>query len=110
MTHPGTPSQDPMAEACKYCGAIDRPLLSPGTPPHACRADCQHCGRFWRWVSVLSPAERAIRRLKGQMLAMQAKPPSQAQLSYLQALGDTEAAPETMAEASERIEKLKKGA
>lgn len=107
MAYPDDPTQDPMAEVCKYCGAIDRPLLSPGTGPHACRADCQHCGKFWRWVSVLSPAERAIRRLKGQALAMSKKPPSQAQLDFLAQLGDREAPPSNMAEASERIEKLK---
>ena len=46
-------------------------------------------------------------RRQAVLHAMQARPPSAAQLSFLLALGDTQAAPATMAEASERIEGLK---
>jgi hypothetical protein len=98
---------DPMAEPCRYCGAIDRPLLSPGTGPHACKASGQHCGRFWRWVSLLSPSERVAHRNVARLKAMAQKPPSQAQLEYLRQLGDKLGAPETMAEASERIDQLR---
>jgi hypothetical protein len=101
---PGTAT----AEACRYCGVIDAPLLSPGTGPHACQASCQHCGRHWRWVSLLAPAERQARRIKARWQAMQAYPPSAAQLALLQALGDTATVPETMAEASKRIDSLKR--
>jgi hypothetical protein len=45
--------------------------------------------------------------MKSRLEAMQKHPPSQAQIEYLMALGDTLAAPGTMAEASERIERLK---
>jgi hypothetical protein len=39
--------------------------------------------------------------------AMQHKPPSAAQLAFLQALGDRQAPPTSMATASERIEQLR---
>jgi hypothetical protein len=45
--------------------------------------------------------------MKARLLAMQAHPPSEAQLSFLRELGDKATAPENMAEASERIEELK---
>ena len=100
---------EPGAEACPRCGAIDVPLLSPGTGPHACQASCQHCGRHLRWVSLLAPAERQARRMQGRMQAMQKLPPSEAQLAYLKALGEkAAAAPENMGEASARIEELKR--
>jgi hypothetical protein len=95
-------------EVCRYCGVIDAPLLSPGTGPHACQASCQHCGRHWRWVSLLAPAERQARRTKARLAAMQQLPPSAAQLSFLQELGDKATAPQNMGEASARIEALKR--
>ena len=95
-------------DACPRCGVIDRPTLTQGTGPHAIRASCGQCGRFLRWISVLAPAERVARRLHARLQAMQQHPPSAAQLSFLQALGDTLSAPATMAEASERIESLKR--
>lgn len=97
----------PTAEACRYCGVIDAPLLSPGTGPHACQARCQHCGKHWRWVSLHAPAERLARRTKARLAAMRQHPPSEAQLSFLRELGDKLTAPESMAEASHRIEELK---
>jgi len=109
--HPPRQAYEPgtaTAEACLYCGVIDAPLLSPGTGPHAMRASCGSCGRHWRWVSLLAPAERQARRIKARWQAMQAHPPSAAQLALLQALGDTATVPETMAEASERIDSLKR--
>ena len=101
VPHDG-PGHAPGALPCRYCGVIDRPTLSPGTGPHAIRADCPHCGKFLKWISVLSPTERVMHRAK----AMQQRPPSQVQLDYLQALGDTLAQPATMAEASTRIDRL----
>ena len=97
---------DPEAALCPRCGISDRPTLSPGSGPHACKASCAHCGRFLRWISLLAPAERMAHRLKARLKAMQQHPPSAAQLDFLQALGDRLSAPETMAEASERIEVL----
>ena len=97
------------AETCPRCGAIDRPTLLPGTGPHACKAVCSHCNRFIRWISVLAPSERVAHRMKARLEAMQHRPPSAAQLEYLKALGDQLGAPESMAEASERIEALKQG-
>ena len=71
---------------CRYCGVIDRPLLTSGTGPHRCKATCAHCGRHLRWVSLLAPAERLARRMKARLEAMQKHPPSAAQLDYLKAL------------------------
>jgi hypothetical protein len=47
------------------------------------------------------------RKAKARLEAMRQKAPSEAQLNFLQALGDKLAAPADMAEASERIEALK---
>src|SRR5262245_41681134 len=102
-------SREPGMETCKHCGAIDRPLLTQGTGPHAIRASCQHCGKFLRWVSILSPSERLARRLKHQAQALARRPASAMQLSFLEALGDKAAPPANAAEASERIEELKTG-
>jgi hypothetical protein len=74
---------------------------------HAIRAECSRCGRFFKWVSVLSPSERLARKVKRRLAAMQQRPPSAMQLEYLKALGDKATAPENMAQASERIEALK---
>ena len=101
---PGTTSPHPGTTlCCPRCGVLYRPTLSPGTGPHACKASCAHCGRFLKWVSLLAPAERMAHRRQALLKAMQAHPPSAAQLAYLLALGDTQAAPTTMAEASERL-------
>jgi hypothetical protein len=61
-----------------------------------------------RWISMLAPQERMARKMQHRLKAMQKHPPSAAQLAYLRALGDTLAAPENMAAASERIETLKR--
>jgi hypothetical protein len=98
--------QDQHAVPCPRCGAIDRPILTVGTGPHACKAACAHCGRFLRWISLLAPAERMAHRTLARLKAMQKHPASATQLDYLQALGDTLSAPASMAEASERIDAL----
>jgi hypothetical protein len=97
----------PQEESCPRCGVVDRPTLSPGSGPHAVKASCGHCGRFLRWVSLLAPSERVARKMQGRLRAMQKHPPTQRQLEYLKALGDRLGAPESMAEASERIATLK---
>lgn len=35
---------------CRHCGAVDAPVLGPGSGPHAARAHCRHCGRFVQWL------------------------------------------------------------
>jgi hypothetical protein len=103
------PPQDQNTETCRHCGAIDRPVLGPGRGPHACEARCAHCGKHLRWVSLLAPSERVAHRLHARLQAMRQHPPTEKQMEYLKALGDKLAAPATMAEASERIEALKRG-
>jgi hypothetical protein len=49
------------------------------------------------------------RKMKERLKAMQQRPPSQAQLDYLQALGDQLRTPSSMLEASERIDSLRQG-
>ena len=112
MTHPDPATQpqivpDPEAAPCPRCGMIDRPTLTAGTGPHACKASCAHCGRFIKWISPRAPAERHAHQREAIRMAMAQKAPSLAQLAYLQALGDTQPSPVSMAEASERIEVLK---
>src|SRR5262249_38692584 len=92
--------------ACPRCGAVDRPTIGPGLGPHAFRAVCRHCGSFIRWVSKYSPQELKARRAAARAAAMARRPPSQAQLNYLQTLGDTAPPPTTMSEASRRIDDL----
>jgi hypothetical protein len=102
------PALEPLA--CRRCGAITTPRVSPGTGPHAYRANCPDCGGFMKWLSKYTPEERAARRALGTLAAMTQRPPSAAQLSLLQSLGDTLTSPPgNMAEASQRIETLKKG-
>ena len=95
--------RSPEETPCPRCGAIDQPILSAGTGPHACKASCASCGRFLRWISLLAPSERMAHRLKARLAAMATYPPSAAQLSFLQALGFEGPAPATMAEASARL-------
>lgn len=106
--HKSQPASTPAstAEACRYCGVIDVPLLSPGSGPHACQASCQHCGRHLRWVSLHAPAERQARRVKARHLAMAKLPPTSPQLAFLRALGYAGPAPGSMAEASAAIDEL----
>jgi hypothetical protein len=91
---------------CRHCGAIDAPILSPGSGPHAFRANCSSCAAFVQWVSALTPEERAAKRAAGRRAAMAQLPASTQQLEYLKALGDSLGAPASMAEASERIDLL----
>ena len=51
------PQASHLSAPCPRCGAIDRPLLSPGKGPHACKASCGSCGRFLQWLSLLAPSE-----------------------------------------------------
>lgn len=95
--------------ACLHCGAIDAPTVGPGSGPHAAAALCRHCGRFLQWLSQYPPAERQARRQQARLQATAQKPPSRAQLTFLQALGDDGPLPATMAEASQRIDTLKRG-
>ena len=99
---PSTPPE----VTCLTCGAIDHPTLSPGTWPHHLKASCRHCGQFLKWVSPLSPEKREERQQHFRQKAMEQKKPSQAQLDWLQALGDPGPEPATMAEASARIDAL----
>jgi hypothetical protein len=99
----------PQDAACPRCGVIDTPTVAPGNGPHAFREQCRHCGAFIKWRSQYTPAERDARRQQARQQAMAARPPNQAQLTYLQALGDDGPVPVIMLEASERIDDLKHG-
>src|SRR5262245_51247429 len=92
---------------CKKCGTIDLPLVSAGTGPHALKPSCGACGTPIHVLSARSPEEKAARREAARHAAMASLPPTAPQLAYLRALGDSEAPPATMAEASKRIQKLR---
>ena len=94
--------------ACPHCGTIDTPAIAPGAGPHPYRANCAHCGTFLKWVSPHSPEEREARRQRYRQQALEDKPPSQAQLRFLQILGDDGPPPANMHEASARIDTLKR--
>jgi hypothetical protein len=93
-------------QPCPWCAFPGPHQPGPGAGPHAASLRCGHCGRCIQWLSTRSPAERQARRQQARLQAMAQKPPSAAQLTYLQALGDTSPPPATMAEASERIDAL----
>src|SRR6266702_2436482 len=99
------PPAEPLA--CRRCGAITTPLVTPGTGPHAYKANCPDCGGFMRWLSKFTPEEQAARRESARLEAIAQKPASPPQLDYLKSLGDRGPAPANMAEASQRIARLK---
>ena len=101
-----TPGADPIA--CHRCGAVDPPILGPGSGPHHASARCRHCGHFIQWLSTRPPAERQARRVQALKQAMAQRPPSPLQLAYLHALEDSGPPPASMLEASERIDVLKR--
>jgi hypothetical protein len=102
-------SQQPSPETCARCGVIDVPQLGPGAGPHVARWLCRHCGAFLRWASRFPSSERTTHREAARLQAMAHRPPSQAQLKYLAALGDSGSPPANMREASERIDTLVRG-
>ena len=110
---PVTPAAD-MAQqyateplACRRCGALTIPRVTPGTGPHALKANCPDCGAFMQWLSKHTPAERARRHAQARLDAMAQLAPTALQLKYLKALGDTQPAPANRAAASQRIDQLK---
>ena len=100
------PASEPLV--CRRCAAITVPRVSPGTGPHAYRANCPHCGGFLKRLSRLTPNARARRRELARLEAMQQKAATAPQLAYLKALGDTQPAPANAAEASRRIDALRR--
>ena len=84
---------------CRFCGAIDEPVLTEGTGPHFAGARCRHCHKFLQWLSRYTPAERAQRR-------QAARSPSQPQLDFLVDLNDPNPPPITLVEATARIAAL----
>ena len=94
------------SHTCLRCGTIDHPTIGPGAGLHWRSARCRHCGAFIRWLSHYPPAERQTRHQAARAEAMARQPPSQLQLAYLAALGDSGPPPTTMLEASQRIDSL----
>jgi hypothetical protein len=91
---------------CRHCGALATPEIGPGSGPHHAAVRCQHCHKFLTWLSKYAPDDREARRQAAQRAAMAHKPASLMQLSYLHALGDAGPPPQTMLEASTRIDAL----
>jgi hypothetical protein len=92
--------------ACRRCGAITIPKITPGTGPHALKANCPDCGSFMQWLSKHSPEERARRQAQARLAAMVHLEPTAPQLAYLKALGDQGTPPANRADASARIDQL----
>jgi hypothetical protein len=94
---------------CRRCGAITTPRVTPGHGPHALKANCPDCGAFMQWLSKYTPEERARRQALARLEAMAKLAPTELQLQYLKALGDQGPSPANRAEASQRIDQLKRG-
>jgi len=110
---PVTPAAD-MAQqyateplACRRCGALTIPRVTPGTGPHALKANCPDCGAFMQWLSKHTPEERARRQAQARLDAMGKLAPTALQLAYLTTLGDRNPPPANRAAASQRIDQLK---
>ena len=93
--------------ACRRCGAVTIPRVTPGSGPHALKANCPECGSFMPWLSKHTPEERARRQAQARLDAMAQREPTVKQLDYLRDLGDTQPAPANRAAASQRIDQLK---
>jgi hypothetical protein len=105
----GTSVPTPGELACPRCGVIDHPVVTPyAGKVHAFVARCAHCRRWIKFVSRYAPEVRAARRETSKRQAMAGRPPSADQMKYLRDLGDQQPVPETMQEASERIDQLRK--
>jgi len=89
--------------ACRRCGVLDVPVVTAGAGQHAYLATCAHCSAYIQWLSQYAPEERERRR---QQAAMQRLAPTEPQLAYLHALGDSGPPPANRAEASRRIDHL----
>jgi hypothetical protein len=94
---------------CPRCGCLDVPSLGPGSGQHYARLRCRHCDCWLQWLSRHPAEERCARREQARLQAMAQKPPSEGQLGYLEGLGYSGPRPASMAEASERIDALRKG-
>jgi hypothetical protein len=94
--------------ACPRCGTIDTPTLGPGAGPHWRSARCRHCGAWLGWLSRYTPAERQARHQQARDEAMAQLAPTEPQIQYLRALGDQGLGPANRAEASQRIDQLKR--
>lgn len=82
--------------------------MTRGTGPHYARLNCGRYGTFLKWLSKYSPAEQFARRQHALRQAMAQRPPTAPQLAFLKALGDTQPVPATMAEASVRVDALRR--
>jgi hypothetical protein len=104
---PGTtPTYATEPLVCRTCGAVTTPRITPETGPYDLKSNCPYCGAFLKWLSRLTPEERARRQAQARLDAMAQLAPTAPQLAYLQALGDTRPAPANRAEASQRIDQL----
>ena len=82
----------------------------PGEGPPCVSALCASTAAvFSSGLSQSPPAERQARHQQARLQATAQQPPSQAQLTFVQALGDDDPLPATMVEASQRIDTLKRG-
>jgi hypothetical protein len=61
-----------------------------------------------KWVSRFTPEERATRREQARQEALAKLAPTEPQLRYLRALGDSGAPPANRVEASQRIDQIKR--
>ena len=109
VTHAADMAQKYATEplACRRCGAITLPRVTPGSGPHALKANCPECGSFMQWLSKHTPEERARRHAQARLDAMGKLAPTALQLAYLTTLGDRNPPPANRAAASQRIDQLK---
>lgn len=49
----------PLPTACPHCGSASL-AISPATPPHAARLDCEDCGGWIKWIGKSQAAAAGI--------------------------------------------------
>jgi hypothetical protein len=103
----------PHFEAIQHINVMSRKCAShvqtravAGTGPHSKRLECVRCGSFIGWASDRTPQEREAIATKRREARMVRQAPTEKQIDYLRALGDTGLAPVNKFEASKRIEFL----
>lgn len=102
---PASVVQDP-SHVCPHCHCPGPHPVGPGTGPHTAKLVCRQCGRFLRWLSTKTPAERAAKAESFRRQTMAQQPATRLQRDYLAKLGYQGPPPQNKLEASDAIKAM----